>query len=55
MEKIKQEIQKLNYWEHFKAAKDIALIYPPENLRRIEIEKSLNELQSSINPHAAKT
>lgn len=45
---IKLEILKFNYWEHFKHAKDIALILPPEHPRRIEVEKHLNELQNEI-------
>lgn len=41
-------ILEYSYWEHFKAAKDIALILPIDHPRRKEIEKSLNELQEQI-------
>ncbi len=45
---VELEILEYSYWEHFKAAKDIALILPIDHPRRKEIEKSLNELQEQI-------
>ena len=46
---LELSILEYNYWEHFKHAKDISLILPRDNHKRIEIEKSLNELQGKIN------
>lgn len=46
---LELQILEFNYWEHFKHAKDLALILPLEDLKRISIEKSLNDLQLKIN------
>lgn len=46
---IKLQILLFNYTEHFKAAKDIALIYPLNHHKRQSIERSLNEIQEEIN------
>lgn len=45
---LKLTILQYNYWEHFKVAKDLALTLPLDHPRRIEIEKSLNDLQEQI-------
>lgn len=45
------EIQKLNYWEHFKAAKDMALVYPLNDPRRVAVENEMNILIKQINKH----
>lgn len=44
MESIKREIQLASYWEHFKYAKDIALILPVDHPKRKLIEKTVNDL-----------
>jgi len=41
-------ILEFSYWEHYKHAKDIAFIYPVDNPKRKEIEKSLNEILIEI-------
>lgn len=46
---IKLEILQASYWEHFKAAKDLALIYPPENEKIKRLTKTINELSEQIN------
>lgn len=43
-----KEILLYNYWEHHKAAKDLALILPLNHPRRLEVEKHLNELQAKL-------
>ncbi len=48
-ESIKLEILQYNYWEHFKIAKDLALILPLNHPKRILIEKELNNIQKEIN------
>jgi hypothetical protein len=45
----KLEILEGNYWEHYKFAKDMALVYPIDHPKRVEIEKTLNDLQYRIN------
>ncbi len=44
MSKIKLEILEYNYWEHFKAAKDISLILPLEHPKRKRYEVEMNRL-----------
>lgn len=39
------QILTASYWEHFKAAKDLAMILPVDSQKRIAVENSLNELQ----------
>lgn len=48
-DKVNLEIQKLNYWEHFKTAKDMALVYPLNDPRRVKIEATMNVLIKKIN------
>jgi hypothetical protein len=43
------DILLLNYWEHFKLAKDLALIYPPEHLKRKLLEEVCTDLLNKIN------
>ena len=45
---IELEILNYNYWEHFKFAKDIALILPITHPKRIRMERELNELIDRI-------
>ncbi len=42
------EILRLSYWEHFKRAKELSLIYPKEDKRRIIIENEINKLQKEL-------
>lgn len=46
---IELDILQLSYWEHFKFAKDLALIYPPEHPKRKEVEAAMADLIDKIN------
>jgi hypothetical protein len=48
MEEIRLEILEYSYWEHFKMAKDMAMILPIDHPRRKKVEKEMNELQKEI-------
>lgn len=48
MKDIRLEILEGSYLEHFKQAKDFALILPMNNSRRLKIEKEMNEISSEI-------
>ena len=48
MKEIELEILEYSYWEHFKQAKDLALILPIDHPKRVSVEKELNEIQSKI-------
>jgi hypothetical protein len=39
----------LSYWEHFKAAKDLALVYPIDHPKRLAVEKELRILTEKLN------
>lgn len=41
---INQEILQGSYWEHFKKAKELALVYPPDHEKRREVEVAMNEI-----------
>jgi len=43
------EILLANYWEHFKFAKDLAMIYPIDHPKRIKVENEVNEIQKLLN------
>ena len=43
-----KEILLYNYWEHHKLAKELALVLPINHPRRLEVEKSLNEIQKQL-------
>jgi len=49
MSEIKLQILLASHLEHFKAAKDLALIYPIEHYKRKQVEKALNDIQAEIN------
>jgi hypothetical protein len=42
-------ILEYNYWEHFKYAKDIAMVLPHGHPTRISLETKLNEYIKEIN------
>lgn len=46
--KIRLEILEGSYWEHFKSAKDLALISPIDDPKRKNVEKTLNDLTEKI-------
>lgn len=41
---FRDEILQASYWEYFKKAKDLALIYPQEHEKRKELEFAMNEI-----------
>lgn len=45
---IKLEILSSNYWEHFKYAKDLALILPLNHPKRIRIQNALDKMIKEI-------
>jgi len=45
---IKLQILEYNYWEHFKLAKDLALILPINHWKRKMLEEELNKLLTEI-------
>jgi hypothetical protein len=49
MKDIKLEILQYSYWEHFKYAKDLALVLPLNHPKRIKAEQVMNELLKEIN------
>lgn len=49
MDNLKLEILEGSYWEHFKIAKDMALIWDLNNPRRKKIETELNKISLEIN------
>ena len=46
---IQLDILRFSYWEHFKAAKELSQVYPPEHPRLIQITKVMNDLIIQIN------
>jgi hypothetical protein len=48
MDDIKLELLQYSYWEHFKQAKDLALVLPLNHPKRKEIEKELSEMLKKI-------
>jgi len=45
---IEQKILQYNYWEHFKASKDLARILPVNHPRRIELDKEMNVILQKL-------
>ncbi len=48
MTNISKEILNASYWEHFKFAKELALILPIEHPKRIKIESEVNKIQGLL-------
>lgn len=48
MSEIAIEILRSSHLEHFKLAKDLAMIYPVDHPRRRAIEKSMSEILNKI-------
>lgn len=46
---IEQEILQFSYLEHFKKAKDLSMIFPPEHPKRVELAKTIEEILEKIN------
>lgn len=47
--KFESEIVELNYWEHFKKAKDLRLVYPFDHPKLAELENAMNDILSNQN------
>jgi len=45
---VELEILKYSYWEHFKAAKDLSFIFPPEHEKRVLLQNDIDKLLSKI-------
>lgn len=45
---IQLQIEKSNHLEHFKHAKDLAMIYPVNHPKRVPVEKELNKITENI-------
>lgn len=45
---VELQILEYNYWEHFKAAKDMAMVLPLDDPKRKAVEKELNDIQERI-------
>lgn len=48
MQQIRLEILQYSYWEHHKAAKDLAMILPVGHPRRKQVEDEMNKLVEEI-------
>lgn len=48
MDEIKLELLQYSYWEHFKSAKDLALVLPLNHPKRNALERELNKIQKDI-------
>lgn len=48
MNNIKKEILEGNYWEHFKLAKDLALILDINHSKRIKIDNAINQIRIEL-------
>ena len=46
---LELEILSYSYWEHFKFAKDIALILPSTHPKRVDLQEKLNEMSARMN------
>ena len=49
MKEIKIELLRASFSEHFKYAKELGLIVPINNPRRLRIEKEGNKIQEELN------
>jgi len=47
-DKIKLELLQYSYWEHFKMAKDMALVLPLRHSKREKIEKACSDILAEI-------
>lgn len=45
---IEKEILKYSYWEHFKRAKELALIFPLNHPERVAIEKEMKVMAKEL-------
>ncbi len=45
---MNKEILLANYWEHFKVAKELALILPSDHPRRVSVQNDINNIQKQL-------
>ena len=50
----KLELLKYSYWEHYKSAKDLALVLPLGHPKRVKIENEMNQIQKEIQEETNK-
>ena len=43
-----REILKHSYWEHYKRAKELALILPLKHPKRVSLERELNKISKKL-------
>lgn len=55
MNEISLEILEYSYWEHFKFAKDLALVLPLKHPKRVAMENKVNELAKELHELKSKT
>ncbi len=46
---IEQEILQYSYWEHFKSAKDLSHIFPPEHPKRVILSEAIGDVLMKLN------
>lgn len=49
MNQIKREILLASYWEHHKFEKELALIYPIDNPKRLRVQKEVEKIRLQLN------
>ena len=52
---IQEEILQQSYFEHFKAAKDLAHVFPPEHPKRIRLQNAIDEILQKIKALSANS
>ena len=52
---IEQEILQQSYFEHFKAAKDLAHVFPPDHPKRIRLQTAIDEILLKIKALSANS
>lgn len=48
MKEIELDILNQSYWEHFKVAKELSHLYPPEHIKRVEISTEIHIILTKI-------
>ncbi len=52
---IQEEINQHSYFEHFKAAKDLAYIFPPDHTKRVALQKAIDTILLKIKQQSVKS
>lgn len=48
LDEIELDILNQSYWEHFKASKDLALVYPVSHPKRQLLLNTINDIQKKM-------